>query len=94
MKIQYQLWLILSALFLILSLGIYAVVGSAYQERLQSGYEQIAVTQGLAILDELTKAYPASPKRSSGYLQKYGRQLQCRLILLNAEKKSVCGQFQ
>ena len=93
MKIQYQLWLILSALFFVLSISIYAVVGSAYQERLQIGYEQIAVTQGLAIIGELTKAYPASPKRSSGYLQKYGEHLQCRLLLLTEEKKVFADSF-
>ncbi|HZK23796.1 MAG TPA: HAMP domain-containing sensor histidine kinase [Oscillospiraceae bacterium] len=93
MKIQSQLWLILSVLFLVMSLVVYLVVADAYEARLQTSYQQISFAQGSALLDELTKAYPDSRQRSSGYLQNYSEQLQARLILLTEQKKVFADGF-
>src|SRR5690554_381121 len=93
MKIQYKLWLILSGLFVAMSLGVYMVVANAYEHRLQTSYTQISVSRVSPILAELTKAYPDSPQRSNGYLNKYSEQLQARLILLNDQKEVFADSF-
>jgi hypothetical protein len=78
MKIQSQLWLVLTVLFLATSLGVYLVVADAYEERLQASYEQVAFAQGAALLEDFAQVYPESPQRLMGYLQKYSEQLQAR----------------
>lgn len=93
MKIQYQLWLILSVLFVVTALGVYLVVADAYEERLQASYEQVSFAQGSALLEQLTETYPDEPQRSSGYLQNYSERLQARLIILNEQKKVFADSF-
>ena len=94
MKIQYQLWLIFSGLFIVVSLTVYMVVSNTYEQRLQAGYEQISIAQGSAILDQLEDTYPYSPNRSIGYLRTYSEQLNSRLIMLNQDKKVYADSFQ
>ena len=94
MKIQSQLWLVLTVLFLATSLGVYLVVADAYEERLQASYEQVAFAQGAALLEDFAQVYPESPQRLMGYLQKYSEQLQARLIILDAEKKVFADSFE
>ena len=94
MKIQYQLWLIFSGLFIVVSLTVYMVVSNTYEQRLQAGYEQISITQGSTILDQLKGTYPHSPNRSIGYLLTYGEQLNSRLIMFDNNKKVYADSFQ
>lgn len=94
MKIQYQLWLIFSSLFIVVCLTVYMVVLTTYEQRLQVGYEQISIAQISPILDQLKDTYPYSPNRSIGYLQTYSEQLNSRLIMLDNDKKVYADSFQ
>ncbi|WP_227937435.1 sensor histidine kinase [Alkalihalobacillus deserti] len=94
MKIQYQLWLIFSCLFIVVCLAVYIVVSTTYEQRLQLGYEQVSITQGSTILDQFKDTYPYSPNRSIGYLQTYSKQLNSRLIMLDHDKKVYADSFQ
>ena len=94
MKIQYQLWLIFSGLFIVVSLLVYIVVSNTYEQRLQRGYEQIAITQGSTILGQLADTYPFEPKRSLGYLRTYSERFNSRLIMLDQKKKVYADSFQ
>ncbi|WNF36796.1 HAMP domain-containing sensor histidine kinase [Bacillaceae bacterium IKA-2] len=94
MKIHYQLWLLYSFLFILISGAVYLVVSNTYEQRLQAGYEQISIAQGTTILDQLKGTYPYSPNRSIGYLQTYSTQLNSRLIILDEDKKVFVDSFQ
>ena len=94
MKIKYQLWLIFSALFVAVSITVYMFVSNMYKQSIQAGYEQISITQGSSILDELKDTYPYSPNRSIGYLRTYGERLNSRLIILDHNKKVYADSFQ
>lgn len=94
MKIHYQLWLIYSCLFIVVSLAVYMVVSNTYEQRLQAGYEQISISQGSTILNQLKDTYPYAPNRSIGYLQTYSEQLNSRLIILDHDKKVYADSFQ
>ncbi|NLZ93909.1 MAG: HAMP domain-containing histidine kinase [Firmicutes bacterium] len=93
MKIRYQLWLIFAGLFITFSFALYMVIANSYEERLQAGYEQIALAQGSIILDKVAGTYPESQQRSIGYLQKYSEQLKARLIVLNEDKSVFADSF-
>ncbi|MFC0469144.1 HAMP domain-containing sensor histidine kinase [Halalkalibacter kiskunsagensis] len=93
MKIHYQLWLIFSCLFIVVCLVVYMVVATTYEQRLQIGYEQIAVAKGTPVLDQLKGTYPYSPNRSTGYLRTYSERLKSRLILLDADKNVYADSF-
>lgn len=94
MKIQYQLWLIFSGLFIVVSVAVYLVLANMYEKRLEAGYEQISLAQGFAILDHIIDTYPYSPNRSSGYLQTYSEQLNSRLIILDDDRRVFADSFQ
>ncbi|WP_209121322.1 cell wall metabolism sensor histidine kinase WalK [Alkalihalobacillus sp. BA299] len=94
MKIQYQLWLIFSSLFLIVCFVVYMFVLSTYEQRLQEGYEQIAIAQGTPIIDEIKDTYPYTPNRSIGYLQRYSEQVNGRLIMLDHNKNVYADSYQ
>ena len=94
MKIRNQLWIIFTSVFLIISLAVYVVVANMYEQSLQGGYEQIAITQGSTILDRLAETYPDTPNRSIGYLEVYSDQLNSRLIMLDDERKVYADGFQ
>ncbi|OLO39392.1 hypothetical protein BTR23_10170 [Alkalihalophilus pseudofirmus] len=94
MKIQYQLWLIFSSVFVVVCLVLYWYVFTTYEQRLQMGYEQISIAQGSSILDPLIDTYPHSPNRSTGYLRRYSEQLNSRLIMLDDDKKVYADSFQ
>jgi signal transduction histidine kinase len=93
MKIKYQLWLIFSSLFIVVCLAVYIVVSTTYEQRLQMGYEQIAIAQGSPVLNQVKDTYPYSPNRSTGYLQTYSERLNSRLIILDDEKKVYADSF-
>lgn len=94
MKIRYQLWLIFSILFLGVALAVYFVVSNAYEQRLQRSFEQISIAQGSAILEQLSDTYPESPNRSTGYLRRFGDELDARLIMLNEDIRVFADSFQ
>ncbi len=94
MKIQYQLWLIFSGLFIVVFLAVYMFVSSTYEQNLQAGYEQISIAQGSSILEQLKDTYPHSPNRSMGYLLTYSEQLNSRLIMLDDDKRVYADSFQ
>jgi len=94
MKIKYQLWGIFSSLFIVVSLTTYIFILNTYEQRLQAGYEQMSIAQGYTILDQLSATYPDSPNRSIGYLERYGENLNGRLVMLNQEKKVFADSFQ
>lgn len=94
MKIRNQLWIIFTSVFLIISLAVYIVVANMYEQSLQGGYEQIAITQGSTILERLAETYPDTPNRSIGYLEVYSEQLNARLIMLDHERKVYADGFQ
>ncbi|MCT8139206.1 HAMP domain-containing histidine kinase [Anaerobacillus sp. CMMVII] len=93
MKIQYQLWLIYSCVFICVTLVVYMVVSRTYEHRLQVGYEQVSITQGTTILNQFKETYPYSPNRSIGYLRTYSEQINSRLIMLDEEKKVYVDSF-
>lgn len=94
MKIQYQLWLIFSCLFIIVCMAIYLILSNAYEYRLQAGYEQISLNQGTSVINQIKETYPHSPNRSVSYLAVHGDQLNCRLILLDQNKKVFADSFK
>ncbi|QNO14069.1 HAMP domain-containing histidine kinase [Alkalicella caledoniensis] len=94
MKIRNQLWIIFTSVFLIISIAVYIVVENMYEQSLQGGYEQIAITQGSTILDRLVETYPDTPNRSIGYLEVYGEQLNTRLIMLDHERRVYADGFR
>ncbi|MDD2497203.1 MAG: HAMP domain-containing sensor histidine kinase [Desulfitobacteriaceae bacterium] len=94
MKIKYQLWLIFSGLFILVSFTVYMFVSESYERRLQQGYELISITQGSAVLDNLKDTYPFTPNRSIGYLETFSEELNMRLIMLDQDKKVYADSFQ
>lgn len=94
MKIHYQLWLIFSCLFIFVSLAVYIVVSNTYEQRLQTGYEQISISQGHAIINQVKNTYPHTPERSIGYLESYSDQHNSRYIILDDDKKVYADSFQ
>ncbi|TCT16085.1 signal transduction histidine kinase [Natranaerovirga pectinivora] len=93
MKIQYQLWLIYSTLFIIVSISVFVVISNRYEKHLQTGYEQLTITQGVTMLDRLKDTYPYTPNRSMGYLRTFSNQLNTRLIILDQEKRVYADSF-
>ncbi|OIJ09299.1 hypothetical protein BKP35_16645 [Anaerobacillus arseniciselenatis] len=94
MKLQYQLWLIFSGLFIVVCFAVYVFISNTYEQRLQVGYEQLSVAQGYTILERIKNTYPNSPNRSVGYLRTYSEQTNSRLIMLDDEKRVYADSYQ
>ncbi|MDG5788531.1 HAMP domain-containing sensor histidine kinase [Evansella sp. AB-P1] len=94
MRLQSQLWLLFSGLFLIVGFTVYMFVSTMYEQRIKEGYEQLSMTQGASILDQLKSTYPHSQNRSIGYLRRYSEQLEIRLIMLDDDNTVYADSFQ
>lgn len=71
----------------------YWTTANSYKERLQAGYEQIALAQASLILDKVANTYPEAPQRAIGYLQRFSEQYQARFILLTEDKEVFADSF-
>ncbi|MEL7624441.1 MAG: HAMP domain-containing sensor histidine kinase [Clostridiales bacterium] len=93
MKLQHQLWLIYSVLFILVCLSVFMVISNRYENHLKIGYGQVTITQGAAMLDRLKETYPYAPKRSVAYLRNYSQQFNNRLIILDQDKQVYADSF-
>ena len=93
MKIRSQLWLVYTSLFIVFAFALYWTTANSYKERLQAGYEQIALAQASLILDKVANTYPEAPQRAIGYLQRFSEQYQARFILLTEDKEVFADSF-
>jgi signal transduction histidine kinase len=93
MKIQYKLWLLLSAVFIITSFTLFIVLSNNFKQHLQSGYETIALNQGNRVLKEVKDTYPDSPIRSVGYLRIANQEFDGRIIMLDQNKRVFADSF-
>lgn len=93
MKIQHQLWLIYSIIFILISTTVFIMISSRYENHLQMGSEQVALTQGFTMLERFKDTYPYEPNRSMGYLRIFSQQFDNRLIMFDQDKKVYADSF-
>ena len=74
MKIQHQLWLIYSIIFILISTTVFIMISSRYENHLQMGSEQVALTQGFTMLERFKDTYPCLLYTSTAAHAAFARQ--------------------
>lgn len=93
MNIRNRLWLVFSLLFIFVCLGLYGFIVKTYEERVLSGQRELSITQGQAVVEQLSGTFPRFPERTEGYLRFYSERLDARLLVLDYEKKVRFDSF-
>ncbi len=94
MNIRNRLWLVFSLLFILVCLGLYGFIVKTYEERVLAGQREISITQGQAVVEQLSGTYPRFPERTEGYLSFYSDRLDARLLVLDYQKKVRFDSFE
>ncbi|MEB3100707.1 sensor histidine kinase [Ferviditalea candida] len=94
MKLRHQLWLAYSLLFAVVCIVSYSYITHSYEERVWNGQRNLAVSQGLTILDQIKGSYPKFPERTAGYLAYYSKRLDMRMFIADNERKVKLDSFR